>query len=195
MKRRLDNCLKTRISQTVLLLALVALVAAFAKAKSDRGPFKIGGTWGGQTEGGLSWVITYSPDPSGRNATFTEEWVTNGGFDYIALAPVGADKVSIASGSMHMTGRDSAVAETIWYLTGPAADASLGLTEIKAIAVLTGDIRFIDQDTMEGVYALRIYDTLDPDTGERIRSMVPTEAMGDPYLDMDEVVAVSKRIL
>ena len=77
---------------------------------------------------------------------------------------------------------------------GPADDPSNGLNEIKAIARLTGEVRFIDLNTMEGVYSLRIYDTLiDPITGERDLSMVPTEAM-DPYVIYDGIVAVHSRI-
>lgn len=189
--KKLNRALKTRIPQAVLLLAVLALVTAFAGAKRHGDAFKLGGTWAGRAPGqfgDVTWIATTSADPSGRYATTTQEWITNGDFDIAALAEVGATKASLASGYTRMTGRKTGVSKATWYLAGPSDEPNFGLDEIKAIAVMTGEFHFTGPDTTEGTSHLKIYETLgDP-------SMVPTENMR-LYLDIPDIPSVNNRIL
>lgn len=170
MKKSLSNFFKSRLTQASLLLALIATAATLAGSNQDEGSAKLGGTWVGRMPGltgDVTWISTYSPDSSGRSATTTLEWMTVGDFKPGLFPLVGADRSSIASGVIRMTGKDTAVAEWIWYLVGPT-QAKL-TDEIKAIAVMSGELHFTGASTFEGTYHMKVYYPNDD------RSMVPTD--------------------
>ena len=165
-----QHLLRPTLTKSALLLAIVVTVAAF-KAPNGNGSYKLGGTWVGRLPGQLgdvTWITTYSPDSSGKNAKLTTEWITRGDFELLDMS-LGVERISIASGYMHMTGKDTAVMKAMWYGAGPKPDG--GLDEIKTIVVLAGDVRFTGPTTSVGTYHMKVYAT----AGNP--SMIPTDDM------------------
>jgi hypothetical protein len=189
MKTSVSNFFRSRITQACLLLAFIATVATFAVSNQNDGSAELGGTWVGRLPGSagvgdVTWIGTYSSDSSGRNATGTLEWITPGDYQPLLLRPFGVEKLSIASGVIRMTGKNTAVADWIWYLEGPTATKPVG--DIIAIAVMSGDLRFTGPNTLEGTYRMKVYLT----NGKT--SMAPTDDMS---LIVDQnIKAVSQRV-
>ncbi|MBM3881884.1 MAG: hypothetical protein FJ387_19520 [Verrucomicrobia bacterium] len=181
----LKRSLGSRIPQVALMLGLVVAVAGFSGSGKDKGSYKLGGTWVGLIpgeSGDVTWITTQTADSSGHTARATLEWITNGDFEFVALDLVGADRASQASTFTRMTGKNTAREQSIWYLsTAPlrGEDGSIvGPSHVVGIAVMDGELTFIDPDTTSGTYHLKIYKTWG------VKSMVPADGM-ELVLELD----------
>ncbi len=179
MKTQISNFLKSKIIRGVLLLGLVAAVTA-SIAWSDRPEcrVKLGGTWVGRY-GDITWTGTYSPDASGQNAVITLQWMTvNTDFEGL-FATVGAQSMSIASGFLNMTSRNTAAGKMIWYVLAEGTPSTTAPVagQIKAIAVMTSDWHFTSPDTAQGAHNLKMY------LPDAQGSMLPAKG-AVPFLDV-----------
>jgi hypothetical protein len=159
MKTQISKFLKSKITQGGLLLTLVAAVTA-SIAWSDQPDcrVKLGGTWVGRY-GDITWTGTYSPDASGQNAVITLQWMTLS-TDFEGLfGSIGAQSMSIASGHISMTGKDTASGKMIWYVLAEGTPSTTAPVagQIKAIAVMTSKWHFTSPDTAQGSHTLKMY--------------------------------------
>lgn len=149
-------------SRLVLAGGLLAIIAAFAASIAWSRPaearVKLGGTWVGRY-GDITWTGTYSPDPSGQNATVVLQWMTLSAEFEALWAALGADGLSVASGSMTVTSTDTATGKMIWYglKAGTPSTTQPVAGQIKAIAIMTGDWHFTSPTTAVGKHNLKVY--------------------------------------
>jgi hypothetical protein len=159
MKALVTSFIGSRIIKTGLLLAVTLTVAATAGwSGNDEGRVKLGGTWVGRM-GDITWTGSYAPDSSGQSAVITLQWMTLSADFQALLGSVGAQTMSLASGSMNMTSKNTASDKLIWYVLAPG---SASMTQpvagkVKAIAVMTGEFHFTSPDTAEATHNLKMY--------------------------------------
>jgi hypothetical protein len=159
MNTQASNFLKSRIVQGGLLLVFIAAIAASIAASSQpEARVKLGGTWVGRL-GDITWTGSYAPDSSGQSAVITLQWMTMSADFQVLLASVGAQTMSLSSGSLSMTSNDTASGKMIWYALAPG---TVSLTQpvagqVKAIAVMTSEWHFTSPSTAEGTHNLKMY--------------------------------------
>jgi hypothetical protein len=159
MNTSLRHFFQSRITQSALLLTLLAAVtASIAWSNTPEARFKLGGTWVGRN-GDITWTGTYVPDSDGKNAVVTLQWMTLGADFEALLGSVGAAEMSLASGYVSLTGKDTASGKLIWYLVAPgtASATQPARGQVKAIAVMLSDWRFTTPTTAEGKHNLKMY--------------------------------------
>jgi hypothetical protein len=159
MKTSITKFLKTRMIQGSLLLALIAAVAAsVAWSGKDEGRIKLGGTWVGRS-GDITWTASYAPDSSGQNAVTTLQWMTVGADFEGLMGSIGAETMSLVSGGMSMTSKDTAAGKLIWYFLAPgiASTTHPVAGQVKAIAVMTSDWHFASSTTAAGTHNIKLY--------------------------------------
>jgi hypothetical protein len=157
MKTSLPKLLKCKRVQAGGLLAVTAVIAA-SLAWSTEGRMKLGGSWVGKY-GDISWTSTYSPDPSGQNATCTLQWMTVSAEFEALFALIGADHMSMVSGSLSMVNPDTAKGKLLWYILaeGKPSTTQPVAGQIKAVAVMSSEWRFTSSTTATGKHQLKIY--------------------------------------
>ena len=179
MKTQISKFLKSKIIRGVLLLGLVAAVAASIAASSQpEARVKLGGTWVGRY-GDITWIGSYAPDSGGQNAVITLQWMTvNTVFEGL-FATVGAQSMSIASGHISMTSKDTATGKMIWYVLAEGTPSTTVPVagQVKAIAVMTSDWHFTSPDAAQGAHNLKMY------LPDAQGSMLPAEG-AVPFLDV-----------
>lgn len=169
--------------QKVVMTALVAAAAAFVlvlqigASGPDQGGFKLEGAWVAKVPGTpVQWSYTLSPEPSGRSASVS-------GFIQVGIKPAAfgpfpdADFVSPIIGEVVMTGRDTAVFNSVWY----GIKKGFPFDQIVFIGMNKGQLRFTGPGKAEGTHNLVFYDPSSdkdgdglPDPGETPVLSIPT---------------------
>jgi hypothetical protein len=159
MRSFINGLLEGRIIRWGGLLAATLIVAAsIAWSDHDQGRVKLGGTWAGKL-GDITWTSTWTPDSTGQNATITLQWMTLSVDFEAMLGLLGADHMSMVSGSISMVNPDRAKGKIIWYIVaeGTASTTQPVAGQIKAVAVMTDDFHFTSSSTALGTHELKIY--------------------------------------
>jgi len=180
MKTLLPKLFNSRLVQAGGLLAIIAAFAAsMAWSRPPEAIVKLGGMWVGRY-GDITWTGTYTPDPSGLNATVTLQWMTMSAEFQALSAALGADASSIASGSVSVVSTDTATSKLIWYFLKEGTPSTIEPVagQIKAIAVMVGEWHFTSPTTAVGKHNLKIY------LPDAQGSMVPADDTV-PFLEFD----------
>ncbi len=177
MRTLVTQLYKSKMARAGLCFALLVAVVASIAWSSPPEP-RLKGTWVGSFEG-ITWTSTYAPDALGQSAVLTLQWITmNEQFEGL-MGSIGAESMSIVSGSMHMVSGNRATGKLIWYLFAPGtASATAPVAgQVKAIAVMTSDWHFTSRTTAEGTHNLKMY------FPNAQGSLLPED--GTLFLDMD----------
>ncbi len=159
MKSLVRHLLSSRIVQGGLVLVLATVVLASLAWSSPPEPrVKLGGTWVGRL-GDITWIGTYAPDAAGQNAAITLQWMTLSTDFEALMASIGAQSMSMVSGSMSMTSSNTASGKLIWYVLAPGTASTIDPVagQVKAIAVMTSEWHFTSPTAAEGSHTLKMY--------------------------------------
>lgn len=145
----------SKLQAGITLLAATVITLLLAASNAAAGGAKLEGAWIAKApEAGGQWTYVLAPDPSGHSATghgFIEV-----GFNVEPLfGPY--DEATPLLIQLRMTGRDTAIANSIWYGRKKLPSTSMVSHELVFIGTARSAIEFLAPDKLVAVHDFAFY--------------------------------------